>query len=161
MQVPFWAPFCNRLHSQRGKGQGRIPMIGSLPLVTVATSRCYTKVYKTDAVRSQWRELPQVLFLSRQVLLRQTQKFFISTFVATNTCLSQQKYAFRDKNIFSRPIILLSRQKTCFFATNTMMVKAPFNTFIHRSHLPSKGSNGNHPQLPKLSMQFLQGLVPA
>ena len=28
--------------------------------------------------------------------------------------------------------------------------------FVHRSHLPSKGWNGNHSQLPRVSMQFLQ-----
>ena len=87
-----------------------------------------------------WRELPQVSFLSRQnvchdkrfvstsihlswqtrfcrdktrLLSRQTYACRDKTFVATNTCLSRQKY-------------ILSRIKMCFVMTNTWLSRQNF-----------------------------------
>ena len=57
----------------------------------------------------QWRELPQVPFLSRQ-----------------NTCLSQQKFC-RDKLTFVATKHVFCRDKQAFVATKMILVAAPAN----------------------------------
>ena len=96
------------------------------------------------AVNYQWRELPQVSFLSRQTCVCRSK----------TRLLSRQKYVCR-KNIiffspqkFFAPSILLSRQKMCFVfcrdkifvATKIILVAAPANDSNSTSNNQNKKS---------------------
>ena len=95
-----------------------------------------TRVCRHKHVFVPTKHLTKV-YLSRQNFL---QSFVARNICRHNTCLSRQKYACRDKimfvaanmchdkschdkHILTQQSILLSRQKTCFVATNTIFCR--------------------------------------
>ena len=111
-------------------------------------------IFCVVVVEYYWREVPQVSFLSRQTCVCRDKKGFCRhKSICRDKSIVRQNYVCRDKIFLSRQTrvchgkcfvatksILLSRQTTCFVATNTAKVlsRQAYFCFDKRRVFPDK-----------------------